>query len=227
MVKNPNHNPPANIDPLDLWAQINTLPRAHRVVPFPRNNADGLPIGNVAIVVLEGDEVTLSNINAEKYARDQYKKIVGELPKNDEVNEAYSKAFNARATREILYRSCKKAHECEPDERGVCLVNHDKLSAFFPTQEAIGRLTSDEQGVMMRHYMQTQAEVGPIVSNMSQDEMDAWIEVLGKGGSRAPLALLSLDQASGLLMYMASRMCALPTGTSSHGTPPESNTPQS
>lgn len=218
------NGPPKNLDPSDLWSQITTLPRAHRVVPFPRNDRDGLPIGKVAICVLEGDEVTLSNINAEKHARDQYKKIVGELPKNDEVNEAYSKAFNARATREIIFRSCKKAHECEPDDRGVCLVDHDKLSSFFPTLESIGKLSTDEQAVLANHYFYTQAEVGPIVANMSQAEMDAWIEVLGKGGSTAPLALLSLDQASGLLMYMASRLYNLLTATDSPTTQPESTT---
>ena len=78
----------------------------------------------------------------------------------------------------------------------------------------------------MRHYMQTQAEVGPIVANMSQVEMDAWVEMLGKGGSTAPLALLSLDQASALLMYMASRLSVSPTDTSSPGTQQESITSQ-
>jgi len=224
---NKTNGPPKNIDPTDLWAQITTLPRAHRVVPFPRNDSDGVPLGNVAICVLEGDDVTLSNINAEKHARDQYKKIVGELPKIDEVNEAYTKAFNARATRELLFRACKKAHECEPDERGVCTVNHEKFSAFFPTLEAIGKLTTDEQGVMVSHYMRTQAEAGPIISNLSQPEMDAWIEVLGKGGSRAPLDLLSLEQASDLLMYMASRLCSSRTGNCLSGMQQENTTSQS
>lgn len=178
----------------------------------------------VAICVLEGDEVTLSNINAEKHARDQYKKIVGELPKNDEVNEAYSKAFDARATREILFRSCKKAHECEPDSRGVCIVDHTRFSSFFPTMEAVGKLSTPEQAVLMTHYLHTQAELGPIVANMSQAEMDAWIEMLGKGGSTAPLGLLSLEQASKLLMYMAFRLCNSPTDTNSPSTPHESTT---
>lgn len=211
--------PPKNIDPTDLWSQITTLPRAHRVVPFPRMNADGVPIGNVAIVVLDGDDVTLANINAEKAAREQYKRIVGELPKNDEVNEAYSKAFNARASRELIYRSCKKANDCQPDYRGVCIVDHERLSPMFPTLEAIGKLSTDETAVLIRHYMQTQAEVGPIVANMSKDEMNAWIEVLGKGGSSAPLALLSSDQANALVMHMACQLCDSQTANNSHGTP--------
>ena len=206
-----SHSPPKDIDPTDLWAQITTLPRAHRVAPFPRNGPDGLPVGTVAIVVLEGDEVQLSNINAEKHARAEYKRIVGEMPKRDEAGDAFSKAFNARATREILFRACKKSHECSPDERGVCTTDHAKLAPFFPTLEAVGKLTTDEQAVLMRHYMRTQAEVGPIVSNMSQAGMDAWVEQLAKGGSAAPLALLSSDQASALMMYMASRLCPSPT----------------
>ena len=218
------NTPPNNVDPGDLWAQITTLPRAHRVVPFPRSGKDGLPIGNVALCVLDGDEVSLANINAEKHVREQYKKLVGEIPKADEVNDSFRTVFNGRATREILFRSCKKADQCMPDERGVCMTGHDKLSAFFPTMEAIGKLTTDEQAVLMRHYMHTQAEVGPIVANMSQGEMDAWIEMLGKGGSRDPLGLLSSDQASELLMYMASRLCSSPMDNSSAGTPQENTT---
>lgn len=214
-----SHAPPKNITPVDLWAQLTTLPRAHRVVPFPRVDADGVALGNVAIVVLDGDDVMLANINAEKYARDQYKKIVGEIPKADEVNEAYSKSFNARASRELIFRSCKRADDCLPDSRGVCTTDHGKLVPLFPTLEAIGKLSTDETAVLVRHYMQTQAEVGPIVSNMSKSEMEAWIEVLGKGGSAAPLALLSSDQASDLMMFMACRLCSSPTDNNSPGTP--------
>ncbi len=201
------HSPPSHLTPVDLWAQVTTLPRAHRVVPFPRNDRDGVALGQVAVVVLDGDDIMLANINAEKFARDQYKRIVGEVPKADEVNEAYTKSFNARASRELLFRSCKKADECEPDSRGVCTTDHGKLQPLFPTLEAIGKLTTDETAVLVRHYMQTQAEVGPIVANMSKAEMEAWIEVLGKGGSAAPLALLSSDQANDLMMFMASRLC--------------------
>lgn len=209
--------PPKDMNPVDLWAQITTLPRAHRVVPFPRNNADGVSVGSIAIVVLDSDDVMLANINAEKYARDQYKKIVGEIPKSDEHSPAFREAFNARATREIIFRSCYKSNECSPDLRGVCTTDHAKLAKLFPTMEAIGKLSTDELAVIMRHYMQTQAEVGPIVANMSQVEMDAWIEVLSKGGSAAPLALLTSDQASDLMMYMASRLCSSPMDSDSPG----------
>lgn len=218
------NGPPANLDPSDLWSQITTLPRAHRVVPFPRNDRDGLPIGRVAITVLQGDEVTLSNFHAEKFAREQSKKIIGEIPKSNERNESYAECFSSRASREILFRSCKRAHDCEPDHRGVCLVDHDKLTAFFPTTEAIGKLSNDEIAVLMNHYLQTQAEVGPIVSLLTQSEFDSYIEVLAKGGSADPLAFLSWAQRNDLLMYTASQLYALRTVNCSPSTPLESDT---
>jgi hypothetical protein len=183
-----------------------------------------VPLGNVAIVILTGDEVHLCNLNAEKHVRAEYKRVLGEVPKESEMTGAFLSVYNTRATREILSRSCKKADQCTPDARGVCLVDHSALTAFFPTAEAVGKLITDEQAVLMRHYLQTQAEVGPIMSDMSQFEMDAWIEVLGKGGSSAPLASLSSEQASALVMYMASRLCDSPTDSSSPGTPPENDT---
>lgn len=219
------NGPPANIDPVDLWAQITTLPRAHRVVPFPRNNRDGLPIGRVAITVLQGDEVTLSNFHAEKFAREQSKKIIGEIPKSNELNESYAECFRSRASREILFRSCKKAHDCEPDERGVCLVDHDKLTAFFPTVESIGKqLSNDEIAVLVNHYLQTQAEVGPLISLMTQHEFEAYIEVLAEGGSTDPLVFLSWAQRNALLMYTASQLYDLRTANCSPSTPHESDT---
>jgi len=216
--------PPENSDPVDVWTQVITLPRAHRVVPFPRMNADGVSIGDVAICVLTGEEVYLANMNADAFLRKEQKRIMGEVPKTDELSATQRNMLQLRQTVEILFRSCKKADQCFPDERGVCTTDHSSFSPFFPTKEAVNKLGTDESAVLMIHYMQTQAEVGPIHSGMSQAEMDAWIELLGKGGSRAPLALLSSDQMNEFLMYMASQLHALRTDSCSPGTPLEQST---
>lgn len=218
MQRQANHGPPANEDAADLWAKITTLPRAHKVVDFPRVDADGSSLGQVAIVVLTGDEVHLSNLNAEKFIRKAYKDAMGEVPKADEMSGSFQSMYNTRATREILFRSCKKAEHCEAGPDGVCIVDHDKLAPFFPTQEAIGKLTTDETAVLMRHYMQTQSTLGPIVKLMSQSEMDEWLEVLARGGRADPLAFLSLEDVTRLLMHSANRLYPLQTGNSSLGT---------
>lgn len=216
--------PPQDSDPVDVWTQVTTLPRAHRVVPFPRMNADGAPVCTVAICVLTGDEVYLSNMSAAAFMRKEQKRVFGEVSKSDELTPQLRSIAEGRATCEVIFRSCKKPDQCVPDERGVCTTDHASLRPFFPTMEAIGKLSTDEQAVLARHYMQTQAEVGPIHSGMSQAEMDAWIELLGEGGSRDPLASLSLAQTSELMMYMASLLKRSPTDTCLPGTLPEQST---
>jgi len=216
--------PPENSDPVDVWTQVITLPRAHRVVPFPRTNADGVSIGNVAICVLTGDEVHLSNMSATAFIRKEQKRIIGEVIKSDEIDDAYENMYSSRATCEILFRACKKADQCVPDERGVCTTDHSSFAPFFPTMTAIGKMSTDEQAILMRHYMLTQATVGPIVQGMSKAEMNEWIDLLAEGGSCAPLALLSLGQASDLMRYMASLLKPSPTDSTSPGMPLEQST---
>lgn len=224
--KKDGHGPPADIAPNDLWAQLSTMPRAHRVVDFPRYTPEGLAIGKVAIVVLTGDEVESANISAERHIREYYKKHLGEVPKTGEMSASFQSVYNTRATREVLFRACKKATDCEPREDGVCIVDHQKMSPFFPGIAVIGeRLTTDEAAVLMNHYLMTQAEVGPIIKIMSTEEMDAWLEVLARGGSTAPLASLSSVDVNRLLMHSASRLYPSRTDTSLSGTPPDEPTP--
>ncbi|MDI3282113.1 hypothetical protein QHF83_02285 [Polyangium sp. 15x6] len=200
--------PPKDIKPYDLWEQITALPRPHRVVPFPRFNEDGESLGDIAMVVLTQEEVTAANISAEKYVRKTFKDNVGEIPMVNEKSEGYANLFSSRASTEILFRACRKVDDVE--------------KAFFPSREAIGqRLTTDEVAVLMNHYMRVQSELGPIVSNMSQEEMDAWVEMLAEGGNAYPLDLLSSVQLTTLLVYMASQLHASRKANSSPGTQPE------
>lgn len=224
MQKQAGNGPPKDEDASDLWAKITTLPRAHKVVDFPRNDADGSSIGRVAIVVLTGDEVHLANLNAEKFIRKAYKDTMGEVPKVDEMSGSFKSMYNSRAAREILFRSCKKADHCEPGHDGVCIVDHDKMNAFFPTQEAIGKLTTDEAAVLMGQYLQTQSALGPIVKLMSQAEMDNWLEMLARGGSVDPLVFLSSEDVIRLLMHSASLLYPSPMDSSSHGTRQDAST---
>lgn len=213
--KSPN-GPPQDIEPSQLWSAIMTLPRAHRVVDFPRYDADGNSVGKIAMVVLNGDEIELANVNAEKEVRAAYEKTMGKIPKNDEVSLQQT-VYNNRATREILFRACKDASECDPDNMGICRVVHEKQRAFFPTMQAIGKLVSSESAVLMEHYLHTQVQLGPVVKLMSQEEMDAWLELLGQGGKLDPLASLSPEDLIRLLMYSASQLYPSRTDRDSAG----------
>ena len=181
---------PSDIDPADLWAQITALPRAHRVVPFPRDGEDGQPIGEVAIWVLHQEERSAATLAAEKKVRALMK---DSMPQRGESSLGYDALFEDRATVEILYRACRKVGAIE-------------RPAFPSPDELAKRLTGDELAVLMRSYIRVQAELGPITADLSQDEVDAWVEVLATGGRRHPFDLLSTGGLLHLLRSMASRV---------------------
>lgn len=200
--------PPKDIKPSDLWSQITALPKPHRIVDFPRKGPDGTPIAQLAMVVLTQEEEQLANLDTSKFLRKLLKDNHGQIPAPHEQDFAFKNLHELQAAIEILYRACRDAE--------------DITKKFFPTKQAIGQhLTTDEVAILLRHYARTQAEIGPITSQMSQEEMDAWIDVLATGGTEYPLDYLSSAPATGFLMYMASQLYNLRKDRSSPTAPPE------
>jgi hypothetical protein len=190
----------------DLWAQITAIPRPHRIVDFPRNGPDGKPIAQFAMMVLTQDESMLATASTERWVK-KLLKDNGCLPGKDEVSGGYHVLFENRASLEILFRSAKRID--------------DLSKPFFPTVDTIGaRLTTDEIGVLMTSYLHVQSQLGPILSEMGQDEVDAWIERLAKGGSSNPLPFLSLGALSHLVTSMASRLWSSQMASGSPGGQP-------
>jgi hypothetical protein len=196
------------ISSTDLWTRLLEMPRAHKIVDFPRKFPDGTPMGQIAMMVLTQDEQMSASAETDAYTR----KILKTLPKDGEAKRGYDDIYNNRCAIELLYRCCKKAE--------------DPKSPFFPAPDLIqSKLTPDEVGVLVNTYMQVQVEVGPIMSQMSDEDVDAWIRRLRDGGSRVPLASLSLAALIDLAFTLACRNGSSPTDTSSAGSPPE-NTPE-
>ena len=190
-----NNMPPTNIDPSDLWAQITALPRAHRVIESPLMlNGNPVPI---AMVVLTQEESQLCTVEAERFTRKMLKD--GGLPKSDEMSEGYRNLYETRAAAEILYKACKKST--------------DLTKSFFPSVSEIAkRLTTDQIGVLMQQYILVQQEVGPIISKMTPEEFDAWVEKLATGGSAHFLGLLTSAAQNQFILSMACRLHSLQTG---------------
>lgn len=193
----------------DLWAAITAMPRPHRLVDFPRKGQDGVPMGQVAIVVLTQTEQIQAAAATEDFAR----KVIKDMPKEGDARRGYDDVYSNHMAVELLFRCCKK-----PD---------DPKANFFPTTHAIqDHMTPDEVGVLVRAYMEVQAEIGPIMANMSDEEVDAWVKRLREAGSRVPLASLSLAALIDLAFILACRNGSSPMDTPSPGSPPES-TPES
>lgn len=198
--------PPTDIEASALWVTINTLPRPHKIVDFPRLFPDtDKPIGKLAIWPLTQEEQMICNAEADRFT----KQIMKESQKKDEQNLGYEHTFVNDSAIQVLFRACR---------------NHEdvKKTAFPSTKEMRSKLTADEVGALFRMYMTVQLELGPISTRMSEPEMRAWIERLKEGGSAFPFDLLSWELQRMLLTFMASELVSFWTDTSSVGSPPES-----
>ena len=189
----------------DLWAKITALPRPHRIVDFPRKTEDGEAICQVAIWVLSQEEQMAAASASEVLTR----KLLGkDVPRHEDAREGYHDVYQNAASIEVLFRACR-----HPE---------DLKRPFFPSPAQMrSALSIDEIGVLMNHYFSVQAEVGPIISRMTPEEVDAFVDALIRSGDRFPLDSLSPGQLRALVVSMAARMRSSSTDTSSPGSQPE------
>lgn len=197
--------PPKDIDPGDLFVLIAAMPRPHRLVAFPRKNDAGDPICEVALWVLSQEEMMQANADTERYVRQMLKDQVAQ---KTEARKGYEQLFNQRGCVEILWRACRRPS--------------DITKPFFRVKQDIEKhLTTDECGVLYNSYMRVSAELGPIVSELTEEEMEAWLVNLAAGGSAAvPLDSLSWGAQTRLMTFLACRALSSSTDTSSASTPP-------
>lgn len=195
--------PPDNIAPDTLWTQMTQLPRPYREVDFPRKDPiTGDPMGQVVMTVLTQEEQMLCSSRAEEFTR----KVLKSVPKNDEARRGYDDLYDNAGACEILFLAVRR--------------KSDPKLHFFPSVEKIRKeLTADEVGMLMLHYFTVQREVGPQVSTMSEEEVDAWVKRLTEGGSAFPLDLLSLGALRSLVLSLAKRQAISATDTTSPGSP--------
>lgn len=207
------------------------MPRPGRLVDFPRKGEDGEPIGQIHMWILSQEECLTAQVAAEQYVRGLFGKsdkepeqpaglrFAGSMPKKDEAS-VFDVLHQNAVSVELLVRACRRPEG--PDA-------HDgpKWPVFPSAAEVRKRLTNDEIGVLMREYLQIQADLGPIIAYMSEGEFEAWVERIAKSGSTAPFASLSWEAASELILRMASRLWSSRTATSSSGSQQDDGTASS
>lgn len=203
--------PPKNIPPDQLWVELSKMPRPYRIVDFPRKHPEtGEPMGRVAIQVLSQSDQIAASAEAERFTRNTLKGALEGNAQSGERTQSYDDIYNNASVDEVLFRAVRRAD--------------DPNALFFPTVQAIRtKLSHDEVAALFRMYMIVQTELGPLVAEMSEGEMEAWVEVLVKGGSAVPLVRLSSDGVSNLVMLMARRLHSYSMATSSSGTPPSAS----
>lgn len=195
--------PPTGSTPSEVWSRIAHAKRPRNVVDYPRKGDDGKPLSRIAVTVLSQAELMACHAAAEEYAQ----KMLARSPNRDAASFGYKGIFNGAMSCELLFRACESA-----ETSGL---------KFFPSVEELRKwLVPSEIAVLFNHYVDWQHTSGPIVGSMTSDEMDSWLDLLEEGGRRDPLAQLSLETLTDLLMHSASRLRKLRTGSSSSGSPP-------
>ena len=201
--------PPKDVAPTTLWDRLVKAERPRRNIPFPRKGLDGQPVGTLDIVILFQSEILHCTAVAEGYAREMLKN-----QNSPGTSQGYYDIFQQARVCELLWKACKDDQNPErPD-----------MPAFgLSAAEVPKRLTSDEIAVLFQAYQDWQTESGPIIADMSVEEMDAWIDRLKEAGTRLPLAALSSEARTDLLMHSIARLAKCETGNTSSGAQRESS----
>ncbi len=203
-----NNLPPPNVKPVDLVAEFMARPRPHRKVESPLLDNSGKKI-EMTMWILTHREQQICLINAEKFTTKLLREMGMSTPKSDEKSEGYHSVFDNRIAAEVLSIACRK--------------NENIMDPCFLTAEIISAaLSTDQIAVLYNTYLLLQKELGPIVSKMEQYEMDAWVDVIQKGGAINFLASTTLEAKIQFLQYLASQLSNLPTDNSSSSTPQSS-----
>jgi hypothetical protein len=122
----------------------------------------------------------------------------------DEQNLGYDDVYKNEASLQVICMAARHPRNA-------------KAQAFPSPEKVRTEFTADEVASLLMSYMIVQRELGPIVSRMTNDEMESWIERLEAGGSAFPLALLSSEAKNDLVMYLVSQRSNSQTDTSSPG----------
>lgn len=176
----------------NIWAKMMELPRPSELVPLPRIDPNTQePYCEIRMVILTAEEVSRVTAEAEKKTR---KKLQDALPGKDQFSQGYQELYRDFTIEGVLYHSCR--------------LPNDVNKYFFPTQDSIFKvLTADEAGVLFNHYATIQAEFGPVIAGMTEDEMDMWIEKLQKDGKNSFfLNSFTSEQLKTFIMYMVNRL---------------------
>jgi hypothetical protein len=193
--------PPSDLPASQLWLKLASQERPSVVVDFPRHSPDGEVVGQVRIRILTQEEQMICAAAAEKLAKEHLKDS-----KKDEIG--YERLFVDAICVEILFRACRD-------------VDDVKRPAFPAPKQIRQHLTTEECAMLFQHYLTVQLELGPTVSELSDDEIEAWISRLAEGGSSFPFDLLTSDLQKLLVLHMAYQLRSSQMGSTSAGSQTE------
>jgi hypothetical protein len=186
-----DHGPPTDVPASGLVEFLKARPRPSKVVPFPVDGVEGTRWENVRVMVPPCD----ANGQAILAAHARMKKL---MPKEEWGLESASAVLGDLTAKEMIARTCFEPHNYGTEEKPF-------YKRHFGNSEDVERsLSSDETAVLHALMLQVTFEIGPRLSVLTDEEVDAWIEVLKEGLD--PLAYLVLPDLHVLIRGLVSRI---------------------
>jgi hypothetical protein len=189
------NGPPKGVEASELWSRLATRERPSTLIDFPGKESPG----QVAIRVLTVTELQQCRTNAEKEA----KKLLGGETRAGDIG--YEDVYRNEFVVQVVCLACRQV-----DDGG-------KFPAFPSPKHARDRLTEDDFAILWEAYGAWRRESGPILSEMTEPELEAWIRKLQEGGSRVPLATLSSAALQDAILLLIARLPTSPTDSGSAG----------
>lgn len=199
----PDGKPQPGANASELWIALSQLPRpvsqAHTL------RAKGVEVGTLVFHVLTSDELAKTYVQAHQATRNAFG------PDDAKGTIAYEEYYLEQKALHLIAKACRQPN--------------DPRFPVFPTATDVREhLTDDEAGVVLSAYNIFRRESGPMLSEITPEALDAWIEVLKEGASRLPLARCSGEALMDLVMSLVLRQSTVSsTATSSAGAPPDTS----
>jgi hypothetical protein len=186
-----DHGPPTDVPASGLVEFLKSRPRPSKVVPFPVEGVVGTRWEDVRIVVPPCDANGAAILAA-------HKRMKSLVPKEEWNTESASAILGDLTAKEMIAQTCFEPKNYGTEEQPFYKKH------FGNSVDVEGTLSSDETAVLHALMLQVTFEIGPRLSVLTDEEVDAWIEVLQKGLD--PLAYLVLPDLHVLIRGLVNRI---------------------
>ncbi len=195
-----------DVSPSELWQKLNES-RPSVVIPFPRKDRKGNPVGNVRVQVLRMEDHNKARLLATKALKESVREAgLAELDKNEMEQESVKEVLGDLIAHELLCMACLTEESYGEDSLGEPIYGR-----VFRTPGDVRKvLTADETLVLFNAYRKVQYDFGPFEKTIQDDgDVEAWVTRLQEGGSEFPLLALPLPQLVELTSALSAKIYSL------------------
>lgn len=191
--------PPTDVSASELLLKLIERPQPTAEVDYPAKSTNGTPLTKIRIGVLRGDQIEEATFRGKEAMKSRRRLTESEL------STPYGeKMIGDAVAKELLAMACFGPTPIHGTEE-----SGPSYPLLFRSANDVNKLPPDEITALFGAYLLVQKKFGPYEREMTDDEVNAWIERLEVGASELPLSQLASHQLVDLCLYLARRASCL------------------